>query len=70
VSRAFTDDLPCRAIHGEKAWAAHLDTLDLRCDRPDFALRETSTALALSSQSGAFGQLFRRMLRRGLKRAA
>jgi hypothetical protein len=71
VSRAFTDTMPCRAMRGEAAWDAHCRTLDLSCERPDFALKETSTALVhAGANTGAIGQLVRRVLRRGWSRAA
>lgn len=68
VCRMFTDGgMPFEALAGERALASRLDALELGCPRPGFSVAPPTTALATRRGlgEGAYGQLLRRLLRRG-----
>ncbi len=67
VCRAFVSGgMPFSSLGGRAELDALLDTLDLSCNRPGFAVAPTTTALATrrSFGQGAYGQLMVRLWRR------
>ena len=64
VIRSFTNAMPTEAIQGRWALDQRLNTMDLTCGRDDFRLKSTALVPVNEAQTGAFGQLFRRVIRR------
>ena len=67
VIRSFTDAMPTEAIQGRWALDQRLNEMDLACGREDFRLKSMALVAGGEGQTGAFGQLFRRLVKR-LKR--
>ena len=68
VCRMFcAGDMPFEAINGETALTEQLDEINTATHWPDFALRPLSTALVVKRRfgDGAYGQLLKRLVRRG-----
>ena len=64
VIRSFTDSMPTEAVQGRWALDQRLNAMDLTCGREGFQLKSMALVTAGQSRTGAFGQLFRRVLRR------
>lgn len=67
VARGFcAGGMPFTALNGRAELDAILAGLDISCPQEGFALKQTSTALAVRRGlgDGAYGQLFKRLLRR------
>ena len=68
VIRSFTDSMPTEAVKGRWALDQRLNSMDLSCGREDFQLKSMALVPAVAPKDGAFGQLFRRVIRRFARR--